>query len=63
MILGFDEILDSLDGGSVSSGSDVFSGLTPVTIHPDTILMTAFCPPNRLYECLGMPQSVAGAPA
>ena len=25
--------------------------------------MTAFCTPNGLDKCLGMPQSVAGAPA
>ena len=58
-----DEVLDTLGGGSVFSVFDLFSGFTQLTIHPDTILLTAFCTPNGLYEWLRMPQGAAGAPA
>ena len=58
-----DEVLDTLDGGSVFSVFDLFSGFTQLTIHPDTIPLTAFCTPNGLYEWLRMPQGDAGAPA
>ena len=56
-------MLDTLGGGSVFSVFDLFSGFTPLTIHPDTIPMTAFCTPNGLYEWLRIPQGAAGAPA
>ena len=39
-----DEVLDTLGGGPV------FSGFTQLTIHPDTIPLTAFFTPNGLYE-------------
>ena len=58
-----DEVLDTLGGGSVFSVFDLFSGFTQLTIHPNTILLTAFCTPNGLYEWLRMPQGAAGAPA
>ena len=58
-----DEVLDTLGGGSVFSVFDIFSGFTQLTIHPDTIPLTAFCTPNGLYEWLRMPQGAAGAPA
>ena len=45
-----DEVLDTLGGGSDSSVFDLFSGFTQLTIHPDTIPLTAFCTPNGLYE-------------
>ena len=48
-----DEVLDTLGGGSVFSVFDPFSGFTQLTIHPDTIPLTAFC----------MPQGAGGAPA
>ena len=56
-------MLDTLGGGSVFSVFDLFSGFTQLTIHPDTIPLTAFCTPNGLYEWLRMPQSASGAPA
>ena len=56
-----DEVLDTLGGGSVFSVFDLFSGLTQLTIHPDTTPLTAFCTPNGLYEGLRMPQGAAGA--
>ena len=58
-----DEVLDTLGGGSVFSVFDLFSGFTQLTIHPDTISLTAFCTPNGLYEWLRMPEGAAGAPA
>ena len=41
---------------------DLFSGFTQLTIHPETIPLTAFCTPNGLYEWLRMHQGAAGAP-
>ena len=58
-----DEVLDTLGGGSVVSVFDLFSGFAQLTIHPDTIPLTAFCTPNGLYERLRMPQGTTGAPA
>ena len=58
-----DEVLDILGGGSVFSVFDLFSGFTQLTIHPDTIPLTAFCTPNGLYEWLRMPQGAAGSQA
>ena len=58
-----DEVLDTLGGGSVFSVFDLFSGFTQLTIHPNTIPLSAFCTPNGLYEWLPMPQGAAGAPA
>ena len=56
-------MLDTLGGGSVFSVFDLFSGFTQLTIHPNTIPLTAFCTPNGLYEWLRMPPGAAGAPA
>ena len=58
-----DEVLDTLDGGSVFSVFDLFLGFTQLTIHSDTIPLTAFFTPNGLYEWLRMPQGAVGAPA
>ena len=58
-----DEVFDTLGGGSVFSVFDLFSGFTQLTIHPDTIPLTAFRTPSGLYEWLRMPQGAAGAPA
>ena len=54
-----DEVLDTLGGGSIFSVLDLFMGFTQLTIHPDTIPLTAFCTPNRLYEWLRMPRGAA----
>ena len=58
-----DEVLDTLGGGPVFSVFDLFTRFTQLTIHPDTIPLTAFCTPNGLYEWLRMPQGAADAPA
>ena len=41
---------------------DLLSGFTQLTIHPDTIPLTAFCTPNGLYEWPRMPPGAAGTP-
>lgn len=56
-------VLDTLGGGSVFTVFDLLSGLTPVTIHPDPIPLTAFCTLYGLYEWLHMPQGAADSPA
>ena len=56
-------MLDTLGGSPVFSVFDLLSGFTQLTIHPDTIPLTAFCTPNGLYEWLRMPPGAAGAPA
>ena len=58
-----DEVLHTLGGGSFFSAFDLFSGFTQLTIHSDTIPLTAFCTPNGLYEWLRMPRGSAGSPA
>ena len=58
-----DEVLDTLGSGSVFSVFELLSGFTQLTIHLDTIPLTAFCTPTGLYEWLRMPQGAAGAPA
>ena len=58
-----DEVLETLGGGSFFSVFDLFLGFTQLTIHPDTIPLTAFCTPNGLYEWLRMPPGASGAPA
>ena len=58
-----DEVLDTPGGGSVFLVFDLFSGFTQLTIHPDTIPLTAFFSPNGLYKWLRMPQGAAGSPA
>ena len=56
-----DEVFDTLGGCSVFSVFDLFSGFTQLTIHPDTIPLTAFCTPNRLYDWLRILQGAVGA--
>lgn len=49
--------------GWVFSVFDSYSGLTQLTIRPDTIPLTAFYTPNGHYEWLRTPQVAARAPA
>ena len=55
-------MLDTLGGGSFFSVFDLFSGFIQLTIHRDTIPLTAFCTRNGLYEWLRVPQGASGAP-
>ena len=41
------EVFDTLGDGSVFSVFGLFTGFTQLTIHPDTIPLTAFCTPNK----------------
>lgn len=47
----------------VFSVLDLYSGLTQLTIHPDTLPLTACCTPSGHYEWLRMPQVAASASA
>lgn len=58
-----EEGLDILGGGSIFAVFDLFSGFTQLTIHPDTIPLTAFGTTTGLYEWLRLPRGAAGTPA
>ena len=51
-----DEVLDTLCTRRISSFFDLVSFFYQKTVHKDTIHLTTFCTPTRLFECLGMPQ-------
>ena len=56
-----DEVLDSLGKGRIFSLFDLVS-FHQITIDKDTIPLTAFCTPNRLFEWLEMPQGSSASP-
>ena len=56
-----DEVLDKLGTGRIFSLFDLVSSLHQITVH-DTIPLTAFCTPTRLFEWLVMPQGSSAAP-
>ena len=57
-----DEVLDSLGKGRLFSLFDLVSSFRQITIDKDTIPLTAFCTPTRLFEWLVMPQGSNAAP-
>ena len=57
-----DEILDKMGRGRIFSLFDLVSSFHQTTVHKDTILLTAFCRPTRLFEWLVMPQVSKAAP-
>ena len=57
-----DEILDKLGTGRIFSLFDLVSSFHQITVHKDTIPLTAFCTPTRLFEWLVMPQGSSLAP-
>ena len=57
-----DKILDSLGKGRIFSLFDPVSSFHQITIDKDTIPLTAFCTPDRLFEWLVMPQGSNAAP-
>ena len=57
-----DEVLDSLGKGRIFSLFDLVSSFHQITIDKDTIPLTAFCTPNRLFEWLVMPQGSSASP-
>ena len=50
------EIFDKLGTGRILSLFDLVSSFHQITVHKDTIPLTAFCTPTRLFEWLVMPQ-------
>ena len=61
-ILRVDEILDSLGKGRIFSLFDLGSSFHQIIIDKDTIPLTAFCTPGRLFEWLVMPQGSSATP-
>ena len=57
-----DEILDKLGRGRILSLFHLVSSFHQMTVHKDTIPLTAFCTPTRLFEWLVMPQESSVAP-
>ena len=57
-----DEILDSLGKGRIFSLFDLVSSFYQIIIDKDTIPLTAFCTPDRLFEWLVMLQGSSAAP-
>ena len=45
-----DEILDKLGTGRIFFLFDLASSFHQITVHKDTIPLTAFCTPSRLFE-------------
>ena len=57
-----DEVLDELGTGRIFSLFDLVYSLHQIAVHKDTILLTAFCVPTRLFEWLVMSQASSAAP-
>ena len=57
-----DEILDFLGKGRIFSLFDFGSSFHQITTDKDTIPLTAFCTPTRLFEWLLMPQGSSASP-
>ena len=57
-----DEVLDKLGSGRIFSLFDLVSSFHQITVHKDTVPLTAFCTPTRLFEWLVMPQGSSAAP-
>ena len=57
-----DEVLDSLGKGRIFSLFDLVSSFHQITIDKDTVPLTAFCTPDRLFEWLVMPQGSSAFP-
>ena len=57
-----DETLDKLGTGRIFSLFDLVSSFHRITAHKNTIPLTAFFTPTRLFEWLVMPQGSTAAP-
>jgi transposase InsO family protein len=57
------EVLECLGGASMFSSMDLAHGYFQVSMHPDSIPLTAFRVPWGLYEFVRMPQGLANSPA
>ena len=58
-----EEVLETLDGGSVYFVFDLSSGFTQLSIPLDTVPLIACCALNELYKWPRMPQGATSAPA
>ncbi|CAB1099587.1 unnamed protein product [Ectocarpus sp. CCAP 1310/34] len=58
-----DGILDSLYTGKVFSIFDLNSAFHQIVCDEDTVPLTAFCTPTRLFEWLPMPQGANASPS
>ena len=56
-----DEVLDKLGSGRMFPLFDLISSIYQIVVHKDTIPLTAFCTPTRLFEWLVMPQGSSAA--
>ena len=52
-----DQVLDSLGKRREFSLFDLVYSFHQITVHKDTVPLTAFCAPTALYEWLVMPQA------
>ena len=57
-----DEVLDRLGTSRIFSFFDLVSSFHQITVHKNTIPLTAFCTLTRLFEWLMMPQGRSAAP-
>ena len=57
-----DQVLDSLGSGRVFSLFDLVFSFHHITVHKDTVPLTAFCTPTVLYAWLVMPQGSSASP-
>ena len=57
-----EEVLDRLGTGRIFSLFDLVSSFHQITVHKNTIPLTAFCTLTRLFEWLMMPQGRSAAP-
>lgn len=62
LISRIDEVFDSVGEEKIFRASTLASGFFQSAIHPDAVLLTAFCTPSGLYDWLRMPQDAATVP-
>ena len=58
-----DDLLEALNGSSISSTLDLRQGYCQIRLHPDDKEKTAFVTPDGLYEFDRLPFGLSGAPA
>ena len=57
-----EQVLDSLGKGRVFSLFDLVSSFHQITVHKDTVPLTAFCIPTGLYKWLVITQGSNASP-
>ena len=58
-----DEVIDSSGNGRIFSLFDLVYSFNQITIDKDTIPLTSFCTPDRLFDWLVMPQGSSASPS